>query len=519
VIDQASASRERFLQRRLSRFGFWGFLVLAGGQAVRVGLALMLGDPPPAPLDSAGQAVGSLALLALWLLVRGERQLSGRVLSLVDVGTMNAVALGFGVMTLHLPRVAHPIQILLLALIFTFTLRATYVPSSVRQTVLVHVTAGFWLLLAAVLTAERFAAIDPGAREASVRGQLITASTWWLFNSGAAVAATSVIYGLRKEVHEAMQLGQYTLREKLGEGGMGAVYSARHAMLRRPTAIKLLPPRLSDDAKIIRFEREVQRTAELSHPNVVTVFDYGRTPDGIFYYAMEHLDGLDLSELVEQHGPLSPARAIHVLVQICEGLAAAHDVGLIHRDIKPANVFLLRAGRTADLVKLVDFGLVKELGDETDTSNAIVGTPACMAPEVIDAPDAVDERSDLYAVGAVGYFLLTGRYVFEGDSVVDVLGKHLHDEPPPMDRDDLPEGLEELILRCLAKAPADRPESAARLRDLFVSVKGVGPWTLEDAQLWWESAPAEARDLDATEPSPLVTVDFTARSASEDTTL
>ncbi|MCB9592774.1 MAG: serine/threonine protein kinase [Sandaracinaceae bacterium] len=507
-------TRESFLQHRLGRFGVWGFAAIFGGLLLRLALELGLGGAID-PVDLGGHTVASLALLGLWAIMRRPQPLSPTTLAILDVLAMNALTLGFCVMAVSLPLPAHPSLILLLTLTFSFTLRATYVPSTTRQTLLVHATALVWLIATAIHLAGRHAAAGDSAADSTVRAQVITVTIWWAFNSGAAAAATSVIYGLRREVREATQLGQYTLESKLGEGGMGEVYRARHAMLRRPTAVKLLPPERSGEATIARFEREVQRTASLSHPNVVTVFDYGRTPDGIFYYAMEHLDGLDLSEVVRRHGPLDPRRVVHVLLQICEGLAEAHAVGLVHRDIKPANVFLTRSGRAPDVAKLVDFGLVKDVDADDDAEvsgeGRIVGTPQCMAPEAITAPESVDERSDLYAVGAVAYYLLAGRHVFPGRSIVQVVSQHLRSEPAPLARPDLPAGLDEIVLRCLAKDPADRPASAIELRDLLLSLEDVRPWTVEEARAWWAAA-GDDEPGDADAELPAFSVDLSRRA-------
>src|SRR5690606_31795371 len=209
----------------------------------------------------------------------------------------------------------------------------------------------------------------------------------------------------------------------------------RHALLRRPTAVKLLPPDKAGGAAIARFEREVQLTASLVHPNTVTIFDYGHTPDGVFYYAMEYLDGGDLETVVAVGGPMPPARAAHVLAQIAAGLAEAHEIGLIHRDVKPANVFLVGKEGVADLAKLLDFGLVRELESGATSgltrTDTVMGTPLYLSPEAITSPAAVDARSDLYALGAVGYFLLTGEHVFSGRTVVEICSHHLHTEPEP----------------------------------------------------------------------------------------
>jgi CHASE1-domain containing sensor protein len=242
------------------------------------------------------------------------------------------------------------------------------------------------------------------------------------------------IRSLRRQVSDARRLGQYDLERKLGQGGMGTVYRARHALLRRPTAIKLLPMEKVGAQAIARFEREVQHTSSLTHPNTVSIYDYGRTPDGVFYYAMEYLDGVDLQDLVDQTGPQDPRRVVHVLKQVAGALSEAHPQGLVHRDVKPANIVLCERGGVRDTVKVFDFGLVKDI-TSTDVSQStaatIIGTPLYMAPEAVTAPEAVGPSADLYALGAVAYFLLTGVPPFHGQSVVEVCSQHVHQAPVP----------------------------------------------------------------------------------------
>src|SRR5436190_4139364 len=232
--------------------------------------------------------------------------------------------------------------------------------------------------------------------------------------SGAAILifTLSVEYlqsSLRRSAVAARQLGQYVLMQEIGRGANGMVYRARHSLLRRPVAIKLLSPEMTNDGNIARFEHEVQMTSQLTHPNTVAIYDYGSTPDGLFYYAMEYLSGINLDQLVSQFGPQPEARVIHILRQLCGSLSEAHQIGLIHRDIKPANVVLTRRGGACDVVKVLDFGLVKTrvplLRDKV-LANAIVGTPHFMSPEAIQDPAKVDARSDLYSVGAVAFWLL-----------------------------------------------------------------------------------------------------------------
>ncbi len=232
--------------------------------------------------------------------------------------------------------------------------------------------------------------------------------TWQVAAVAVSAVTSRVLFGLRAEIADTRRLGQYTLEEKIGEGGMGVVYRAHHAMLRRPTAIKLLPLAKAGAENLLRFEREVQLTASLTHPNTVAVFDYGRTVEGVFYYAMEYLDGINLDQLVRADGPQPPGRVVRILQQASGALAEAHQIGLVHRDIKPANIILCERGGVPDVVKVVDFGLVKRVRTDDDamtmavtTEQTLLGTPLYMSPESISGTGEVGAPSDLYALGAV----------------------------------------------------------------------------------------------------------------------
>ncbi len=297
----------------------------------------------------------------------------------------------------------------------------------------------------------------------------------------------------RAAVIEAQQLGQYTLEGKLGEGGMGVVYKGRHSMMRRPTAIKLLHADKIDENSIKHFEREVQITCQLNHFNTIAIYDYGRTPEGVFYYAMEYLDGIDLQELVRKYGPQPERRVIHILLQICNSLFEAHSKGLVHRDIKPANVMLNRSGCEPDVVKVLDFGLVKAIEPQTHHTmmgggGGIAGTPLYMSPEAIQAPMSVDARTDIYAVGAVAYFLLTGEPVFAAAGLTELCQKHIDEAPvPPSKRGNtnVSSDLEDAILSCLEKSRAKRPQTARDLAQLLLRCKEAKRWTIEDGDRWW----------------------------------
>ena len=322
------------------------------------------------------------------------------------------------------------------------------------------------------------------------------------------------------------QLGQYTLEEKVGEGGMGVVYRAKHAMLRRDTAVKLLLPGRADEAAVARFEREVCLTCRLTHPNTIQVYDYGHTPEGIFYYAMEFLRGVNLHDLVGRFGPQPEGRVIHILAQVCASLAEAHALGLIHRDIKPGNVFLCRRGGVPDCVKVLDFGLVRDFRvaePETPTEDGehvIEGTPWFMPPEALQASTPTDPRSDLYSLGALGYFLLTRSYIFDAESMEEIQDKQLSSSPvPPTQRTTNPisQDMELLLLRCLEKDMTKRPQSASELQALLLALPSAAEWTSEASASWWdayEAQPAPTHDgVHAETPAsmPTVHVDLASR--------
>jgi eukaryotic-like serine/threonine-protein kinase len=326
---------------------------------------------------------------------------------------------------------------------------------------------------------------------------------------------------------KARRLGQYQLVEKIGEGGMGTVYKAHHALLRRETALKLLTPDKADPASVERFEREVRLTCRLTHPNTIQIYDYGHTPEGIFYYAMEYLDGLNLAELVESYGPQPEGRVINLLIQICESLAEAHALGLIHRDIKPANIFLTDRGGVPDMVKVLDFGLVRAVDSIDETAlalaeaNTLVGTPNYMSPEAVDSPANTDACSDLYSLGAVGYYLLTGQGVFDGETVAEVLRRRLEQEPvPPSARVGRPvcPQLEALILRCLERDPAARPQSAHEMIAALAASPCVAEWNVEQRAAWWAAhreAIHRARELEMepVEAAQAVSIEIEDREA------
>ncbi len=381
-----------------------------------------------------------------------------------------------------------------LALVYVLMARAVLLPSSGRRTL--------WICIAVLVPAGALGTWLRVRGLASHAGAEVWLSQGWVMYRGLGITTflatltSNVIYGLRRQVHESAHVGQYILREKLGEGGMGIVYRATHSLLRRDTAVKLLLPSRVSERAVARFEREVVLTAQLTHPNTVAIFDYGRTPDGRFYYAMEYLDGGDLQQLVDYAGPLEPERVIWILEQACRALAEAHARGLVHRDVKPSNVLLCERGGESDVAKILDFGLVKsERGPESSRSEALTGTPLYISPEGITAPDTVMARSDLYSLGAVAYCLLVGQPPFTGKTILEVCAAHLHDAPlrPSQLRAAVPLDLEAVIMRCLEKSPDARPADALALRDALLACACAHDWNAARASAWWAEHRASFR--------------------------
>lgn len=315
-----------------------------------------------------------------------------------------------------------------------------------------------------------------------------------LLTAAVAVLGSHKIQTLTEQAFEAQRLGQYRLLHKLGSGGMGDVYLAEHQLLRRQCAVKLIRPEFAGDLVTLqRFQREVKAMAELAHPNTVQVYDYGQA-QGTFYYAMEYLPGLNLEQLVQRDGPLPPGRAVFILKQILGALGEAHQRGLIHRDVKPGNVLLCRRGGVPDFVKLLDFGLVKhvipEPGNNLTMTGGIAGTPAFMSPEQAMGRHDLDARSDLYSVGAVAYYLLSGRHVFVKETIYQVLAAHQYEKPLPLHEvsKQVPADLGAVVMRCLEKEPAERYPNAASLDEALASCACAGDWTEMNATVWWDAA-------------------------------
>jgi len=489
-------------QSRLSTFGCVLACVTLSVVGLNLSLSIWFLHRPSFNRPSIPLLVAGVAFATLWLLLRGMPR-RPRFVRAVELSTLFVGTAAFSSMALVMDLTASPDMVVRTLLTYMLLVYAVYVPSTARHTLVVAALMTVPLLGSIFLAFRSWdpALYDPPAAiwpkgqigDMAYPATLVSAALWAIVVAMAA-GFSQTIHGLRKAVRDFRRLGQYTLEEKLGEGGMGVVYRASHAMLRRPTAIKLiLPDRAGTDA-LTRFEREVQRTAMLTHPNTVTVFDYGRTTDGVFYYAMELLTGATLQELVEVDGPQPEERVIHVLEQAAGSLAEAHDAGLIHRDIKPGNILVVDRGGIADLVKVVDFGLVKDVsgaapsGPALTMTDTITGTPLYMAPETVTAPQTVDARTDIYALGAVGYWLLTGTHVFGGNSIVEVFARHLHAIPDaPSARLGAPVAadLEAVLLACLAKRPEDRPATAHVLRERLLACAVAGRWTNARAAQWW----------------------------------
>src|SRR5919112_1912774 len=439
-----------FVRERLALQGKTLFLVSFGFYLFLLASMVLAGGAPFLAVVTSPVAVGHLAASCtmglLWLLASRTPARP----SVQGLGTLDAVSIVVACGFLSIMTVNDEGQILqvLLALTVTVMLRAILVPSRPSRTVVLSALA-FLPTVVVCIARHHPTALLPGFA-AAYQKQYMTLNTvlWSILGTTLATITSRVTYGLRRQVAEANELGQYVLEEKIGGGGMGEVWRARHRLLIRPAAIKLIRPQVSGDPELLlrRFEREARATAALKSPHTVQLYDFGATEDGRLYYVMELLDGLDLDTLVRQYGPLPAERVVHILRQVCSSLQDAHANGLIHRDIKPANIVVSRAGTTFDFVKVLDFGLVK-LDTARDTDRELLklsaddswsGTPGYMAPEVVLGA-ATDHRVDLYALGCVAYWLLTGTMVFEGENAVQVITQHAQSAPRrPSQRVDRP---------------------------------------------------------------------------------
>ncbi|MEO8703803.1 MAG: serine/threonine-protein kinase [Kofleriaceae bacterium] len=511
--DQTDDEDRAYLQTRFTLFTklmFTSFVILM------VSLSVMYQVYPEyAPTDNelvfGGGAIGLVVMAVIWRGVLVRRTVTVEGLYGLDVVYAICIGAAFAlaaVLAYPLRPAAYASLVYGVCTVFT---RAIVVPSSGSRTLVTSIATFVPMFGAAVYLGVRTKQELPGP--AFVGGMLVLSAVAVVL----AVTGSKVIYGLRQKISEAMQLGHYKLGRQIGAGGMGVVYHAHHVILRRPTAVKLLLPDRVGAENLDRFEREVQIMSQLTHPNTVAVFDYGRNPDGVLYYAMEYLAGIDLEALVRNYGVLPCDRVVQILVQVCGALQEAHEANLIHRDIKPPNIILCERGGVPDVAKVVDFGLVQEITAEAGTNaTTILGTPHYLAPEGVTDPAHVGPAADLYAVGAVGYYLLTGKRVFDGKTPREVCMQHVTQPPRPLadvtDRPIAPE-LAAVIMKCLAKRPEDRFASAGALADTLEAIVSAGDWSRDAARAWWREFRANQKKVPDPEAATLtMPVDLGSRS-------
>ncbi len=490
----------------LVSFAFWFFLL---GNLIFVG-----GAPPLAVLGAPvtlGHIGGSAAMGVIWLCARRPSVSLGMLGALDSVG----FAVACGCLAFMAVQDQNQILQVLLALTVTVMVRAILVPSTPRRTLLLTALAFMPTVIVCLLLHDG-EGVMPGFTPGFQKLHLsLNTVLWSVLGVTVATLTSQVIYGLRQQVAEATDIGQYTLEAKIGSGGMGEVWRARHRMLIRPAAVKLIRRQalgsVAGDPELLmrRFEREARATAALKSPHTVQLYDFGVTDDGTLYYVMELLDGFDLDTLVSRYGPLPAERAIHILRQVCSSLADAHTNGLVHRDVKPANIVVSRVGTEFDFAKVLDFGLVKLGGGKRSKEESLKltakgsagGTPGFMAPEVVLGHPDADLRVDLYSLGCVAYWLVTGQLVFPAGSAVEVM--YAHAKTPatrPSRRVELPipAAFEDLIMACLEKDPERRPASAQIMSAQLAACAAASPWTPDRAEKWWAAhrpAPSDSRLL------------------------
>ena len=495
-----SSNGTAFLQQRLALFAKCIFLISTAFFLVNVIIGLWFRIPLHGlVIDTVPIAhLGGLALLGTVWLVTSRMTLSLRTINVLDIvaliGSCTAWALFID------DRYTESVFGAVVSVAMTTLAHAIIIPSKWGRTLrlsslaVLPVLAIMWIWLGGRWWARTtvFDVYAPGLTAVNQSLLLIVVVVM-------ATVTSRILYDLRRSIREANELGQYLLEEKLGAGGMGEVWRARHRLLVRAAAVKLIRPELlaggnTGEVVLRRFEREALATAALRSPHTVHLYDFGQAEDGTLFYVMELLQGIDLDKLVNRFGPVPPERAIHILNQVCHSLAEAHKNGLTHRDIKPANIFVSGIGTDSDFVKVLDFGLVR-LRPAVTSANAlhtnedsVGGTPAFVAPEIVLGDTPYDHRVDIYAVGCVGYWLLTGRLVFESGSAMGMLADHARTQAPRLSsRTELPipEDLEQVIMDCLEKEPSRRPASATELARRLSECCTEAQWTRDRAERWW----------------------------------
>jgi len=451
------------------------------------------------------QVLVSVVLGAVVALLTSQRELPLVQLRRIEVGIFSLIAVYLGIyqykLVLLKATAGNPafelaaVKSCVLYFFAVILLYGTFIPNTWQRAARVIVPTALCPLLVIGFLRLSSTAVRDIADQVANFEQISDNVIMVVLGSAASLYGTHIINALRVEAFQARRMGQYHLKQRLGAGGMGEVYLAEHSLLKRPCAIKIIRPgSQADPQALARFEREVRATARLSHWNTVSVFDYGHTDDGTFYYVMEYLPGSNLADLVKRHGPLPAARAIHLLRQTCRALHEAHAAGLIHRDIKPANVFAARQGGVCDIAKLLDFGLVKQAADKPVDQNppgaALSGSPLYMAPEQAGFAGTPDRRSDIYSLGATAYFLVTGKPPFEGANLTQIILAHARENVVPPSQIDarVPSDLEQVIVKCLAKLPADRFPDASSLERALAACRDADRWSDADAERWWSEA-------------------------------
>jgi tRNA A-37 threonylcarbamoyl transferase component Bud32 len=495
VVSSDSREEAARVADRLSTWAWLGTALSAVGGCVAV--VTLRGYAPHATWlgqFALVQLSGAAVFAAIGAYVRGIRA-RGMWPTGADVALTVSTTLVLLASSWPAPRELRPDLIAILAIGQLLVLRAALVPSAPRR--------ALWLGVACTAPIVPFTYLYYASRLEAGADPGPGVYAWYSAAFAASIVLVSSLVSRnmqrgREAIGQLRQLGQYVLVRRIGGGGMGVVYEAEHQTLRRQTAIKVLRPEKTAEHNLVRFEREARLTASLCHPNTVSVYDYGRTPGGTFYYAMEYIEGIDLDMLVQHDGPQHPGRVIQILSQICGSLSEAHAVGLIHQDIKPANVFLCERAGMVDMVKVLDFGLVRRFSRsesaEGRTSMIVpqqqdfVGTPHYVAPEALLGDGEVDGRTDLYSLGCVAHYLLTGSAPFAGNTVLEVLGQHLHAKAKPFAakaRWPISAELERLILGCLGKARVQRPSDAATLYALLQQCPEARAWDAEHGRKWW----------------------------------